>query len=145
MTSWQKVYATIYTFRLYGLAILLFCLTLVLLEAGNILPTRQTSVAPSSLKIADSTKLNMSRSTEFFGTVVTSSSSKESYTTVKVTLQAHEKSLLAEGDVLFVPGIGYGVVKQITRYDDSMVASVVALVQIETDVMVPGEQVRLYR
>ena len=107
---------------------MLFCFTLALLEASNILPTRQSPVTLPPLKVADSTKLNMSQSTEFFGTVLNSSSTSDSYKTVLITLQTHEASLLAEGDVLFVPGIGYGVVTEVTKRDDSVMASVAALV-----------------
>lgn len=145
MFGWKKIHANLYRFRLYGLAILLFCATLALLEANNVLPARQAPLPTATLKVADSTMLNMSRSTEFFGTVLNSSEPTQSHKTILITLQAHEVNLLAEGDVLFVPAIGYGVVKEISTRDDSVMASVAALVHIQTDLLTPGDQIHLYR
>jgi hypothetical protein len=144
MNFWQEVLLRVKSLRLYLIAVGLFCVVLLLLETSGLLPKRQMApVAESALQTVDTSRLNVSRFTEFLGVASTSTASTTKI--VLVTLPVQEKDLLSVGDVLLIPGGNYGVVLRKNENLDSVLAAVEFEIAVEDNSLETGDTITLYR
>ena len=133
----------IYRFRLYFLAVGLFCLVLLLLEASNILPKRSKEVSDTSLKSAAPTSLNMSHRIEYLGTVTEVQETVEA-SMITIILGQHESQLLAIGDILYIPDVGIAVVTSVEK-QASVTSHTTVSLQTNSSKLQVGESISLYR
>ncbi len=133
----------LYRFRLYFLAVGLFCLVLLLLETSNALPKRSPQSSGVMLKSASQTSLNMSHRVEYLG-IVTEVQEMVGVSIISIILGQHESHLLAAGDILHIPDIGIAVVSG-TEKQDSVTSHTIVTLQIQSIDLQVGESISLYR
>ena len=133
----------LYRFRHYFLAVGLFCLVLLLLEASNILPKRSKEVSDTSLKSAAPTSLNMSHRIEYLGTVTEVQETVET-SMITIILGQHESQLLAIGDILYIPDVGIAVVTSVEK-QASVTSHTTVSLQTNSSKLQVGESISLYR